>query len=75
MKVYPLFASGDPVLFVTLGAVLLLTCTAIGLGCAGVLRLFGKSETRKKTGKRLLALAAISVVAAIVWWVSFTGFD
>ena len=75
MTVFPLFASGDPVLFLMLGGVLLLAGITIGLGVAGVVMLFGKSNEKKKTGKRLIASASIPVVVAIVWWIIVVGFD
>ena len=70
-----ILASGDPVLFLMLGAVLLLAGAAIGLGIAGITLLLGKSDERKRTGKRLLMFASLPVIAAAVWWVSVVGFD
>jgi hypothetical protein len=75
MNVSPLFASGDPVLFLMLGGVLLLAGATIGLGVAGVIMLFGKSDEKKKTGKRLIVSASIPVIVATVWWIIVVGFD
>jgi len=70
-----ILASGDSVLFLMLGAVLLLAGAAIGLGTAGVTLLCGKSDERKRTGKQFLMFASLPIVAAAVWWVSVVGFD
>ena len=72
----PLLASGDPVLFLLLGGVLLLATIAIGLGIAGGVILFrSKSDEQKKTGRRFIAAAAIPVLIATVWWIAVVGFD
>ena len=68
-------ASGDPVLFLMLAGALLLAGAAIGLGVAGVMMLFGKSDEQKKLGRRFLALAAIPVALAAGWWIAVVGFD
>ena len=75
MKISPLLASGDPVLFLLLGGILLLAGAAIGLGIAGIVLLRSKSEESKKKGKRFLISAAIPVIVAVVWWISVVGFD
>jgi len=75
MKISPLLASGDPVLFLLLGGVLLLAGTAVGLGIAGIVLLRSKSEENKKKGKRFVISAAIPVIIAAVWWISVVGFD
>jgi len=75
MKILPLLASGDPVLFMMLAGILLLAGTSIGLGCAGIFLAFGKAAEKRKTGRRFMMLAAVPVVAAAVWWVAVVGFD
>jgi hypothetical protein len=68
-------ASGDPVLFLMIAGVLLLVGTAIGLGVAGMVKLFGKSDEKRKLGRRFLAFAAIPIALAIGWWIAVVGFD
>lgn len=68
-------ASGDPVLFLMLAGVLLLAGSAIGLGVAGMVMVFGKSEEKKKLGRRFLAFAAIPIALAAGWWIAVVGFD
>jgi hypothetical protein len=68
-------ASGDPVLFLLIAGVLVLAGAAIGLGVAGVVMLFGKSDEKKKLGGRFLAFAAIPVALAAGWWIAVVGFD
>ena len=58
-----------------IAGVLLLAGAAIGLGVAGTVMLFGKSDEKKKRGRRFLLFAAIPVVLAIGWWVAVVGFD
>ena len=68
-------ASGDPVLFMMLAGVLLLAGTTIGLGIAGAVMFFGKSDEKKKLGRRFLALAAIPLALAAGWWLAVVGLD
>ena len=68
-------ASGDPVLFLMIAGVLVLAGAAIGVGVAGVVMLFGKSDEKRKLGRRFLAFAAIPVVLAAGWWIAVVGFD
>ena len=75
MSVFLPIASGDPVLFLMLAGVLVLAGAAIGVGVAGVVMLFGKSDERKKLGRRMLAFAAIPVALAAGWWIAVVGFD
>jgi hypothetical protein len=75
MRIFLPIASGDPVLFLMLAGVLLLVGAAIGLGIAGVVMLFGKSDEKKKLARRFLAFAAIPVVLAAGWWIAVVGFD
>jgi hypothetical protein len=75
MNVFLPIASGDPVLFLMLAGVLVLAGAAIGVGVAGVVMLFGKSDERKKLGRRMLAFAAIPVALAAGWWIAVVGFD
>ncbi len=75
MSFGPPIASGDPVLFMMLAGVLLLAGTTFGLGIAGVVMVFGKSDEKKKLGRRFLALAAIPLALAVGWWLAVVGFD
>jgi hypothetical protein len=75
MTIQPPIASGDPVLFLMLAGILVLVGVTIGFGVAGVAMLFGKSDEKKKLGRRFLALAAIPVALAAVWWIAVIGFD
>jgi NADH:ubiquinone oxidoreductase subunit 6 (subunit J) len=68
-------ASGDPVLFLLIAGVLVLVGAAIGMGVAGIMMLWGKSEEKKKRGRRLLAIAAIPVALAVGAWIAVVGFD
>ncbi|AOS45964.1 hypothetical protein Verru16b_03055 [Lacunisphaera limnophila] len=68
-------ASGDPVLYLLIAGVLVLAGAAIGLGIAGTVMLFGKSEEKKKLGRRFVLTAAIPVVLAAGWWITVVGFD
>ena len=75
MRVSPVIASGDPVLFLMLAGILLLAGAALGIGIAGFIMIFGKSEEKKRIGRRLLASAAIPVAVAARWWITVVGFD
>lgn len=68
-------ASGDPALLLMLAGVLLLVGAAIGLGVAGVVMVFGKSDEKKRPGRRFLAFAAIPLALAAGWWIAVVGFD
>lgn len=68
-------ASGDPALFALLAGVLLLVGTAIGLAIAGLVLVLGEGEERKRLGKRLLLAGLLPIVAGVIWWISFVGFD
>ena len=68
-------ASGDPALFALLAGVLLLAGTALGLAIAGLVLVFGKGEERKRLGKRLLLAGLLPIVAGVIWWIAFVGFD
>ena len=71
----PIIASGDPALYLMLAGVLLLAGATIGIGVAGLIMIFAKSEEKKRIGRRLLASAAIPVVIAAGWWITVVGFD
>jgi hypothetical protein len=75
VNAFPLLASGDPVLFLMLGGILVLAGATIGVGSAGAILLFGKTAEKKRTGRRLLAGAAIPLLAAAIWWLAVVGFD
>jgi hypothetical protein len=71
----PFLASGDAVLYGLLAGVLLLAGGTLGLGVAGIVFLFGKTEERKRVGRRLLLAAAVLLAVAAVWWISVVGWD
>lgn len=75
MRLLTPIASGDPILFLMLAGILVLAGAAIGVGAAGVSMLFGKSDEKKKLGRRLLSFAAIPIVVAAGWWIAVVGFD
>jgi hypothetical protein len=75
MTLSPFFASGDPVLFLMMAGVLMLVGAAIGLGVAGVVMIFGKSDEKRRLGRRFLAFAVIPIAVAGGWWISVVGFD
>ena len=73
---FPLvIASGDPVLYALLMGMLILVGGTLALGITGGLLLFGKDPVKKGIGKRLLAAAAILVVAGVAIWISVVGWD
>jgi hypothetical protein len=47
----------------------------IGLGVAGVVMIFGKSDEKSRLGRRFLAFAGIPIVVAVGWWIAVVGFD
>lgn len=71
----PFFASGDPVLFLTLAAILLLVGAALGVAVTGAVMMSSKTAERKKLGRRLLAYAALPIFIAIGAWLAMVGFD
>jgi NADH:ubiquinone oxidoreductase subunit 6 (subunit J) len=75
MCIFLPIASGDSVLFLMIAGVLVLAGAAIGVGITGVVMLLGKSDERKKLGRRLLAFAAIPVALAAGWWIAVVGLD
>ena len=54
---------------------LVLAGAAIGLSVAGAVMLFGKSDEKKKLGRRFLGFAAVPVALAVGWWIAVAGFD
>jgi hypothetical protein len=68
-------ASGDGALFGLLAGLLLLVGASLGLTTAGAILAFGKSEERKKLGRRLLLFGLIPVFIGAVGWVAFVGLD
>jgi hypothetical protein len=75
MSLSPLFASGDATLFLMMAGILLLAGAAIGLGVAGVVMVFGKSDEKRRLGRRFLAFAMIPIAMAAGWWIAVVGFD
>jgi hypothetical protein len=75
MRVPAIFASGDPVLYAMLGGLLLLVGGTIALGSTGAILLFGKSDEKRRIGRRLMMIAAIPLVIAAAWWISVVGLD
>jgi hypothetical protein len=75
MSLLPFFASGDPVLYLMLAGVLMLAGAAIGLSVAGAVMIFGKSDEKRRLGRRFLAFAGIPIVVAVGWWIAVVGFD
>ena len=59
MSLSPFFASGDPVLYLMLAGVLMLAGAAIGLGVAGVVMIFGKSDEKACNWAFLSAMVAL----------------
>ncbi|HUG13209.1 MAG TPA: hypothetical protein VMM36_19485 [Opitutaceae bacterium] len=73
---FPLvIASGDPVLFALLAGMLVLVGGTLALGITGGVLLLGKDTAKKHLGKRLVAAAALLVVAGAAIWVSVVGWD
>jgi hypothetical protein len=58
-----------------LAGVLVLIGSALGLGLAGAIMVFGGSEERRRLGKRLLLSGLIPISAGAIWWLAFVGFD
>lgn len=75
MMPVPLIASGDPVLFLLFASMLLIVGAVLALGITGCVLIFGKSEEKRKTGKKLLVAMALLLVVAAIIWVSVVGFD
>jgi hypothetical protein len=68
-------ASGDGALFGLLAGLLLLVGASLGLMTAGAFLALGKSEDRKKLGRRLLLFGLIPIIIGAIWWVAFVGLD
>ena len=62
-------------MFAMLGGILVLAGASLGLGTAGIVLRFSKSDDKRKTGLRLMIVAAIPVFAAATWWLAVVGFD
>jgi NADH:ubiquinone oxidoreductase subunit 6 (subunit J) len=75
MRLPPFFASGDATLFLMMAGILVLVGAAIGLGVAGVVMVFGKSDEERRLGRRFLAVTLIPVALAGGWWIAVVGFD
>jgi hypothetical protein len=75
MKIPLTIASGDPALYLMMAGILVLAGGAIALGLTGIILLFGKTDEKKKLGKKLLIAMTIPVVSAAAWWVVVVGFD
>ena len=75
MRLPPFFASGDATLFLMMAGILVLVGAAIGLGVAGIVMVFGKSDEKKRLGRRFLAVTLIPIALAGGWCIAVVGFD